>query len=376
MELQTRLVFLDTSAYQAKNFQFGFYDLARLEQMVAEEKIHLLVTDVIRSEIEAHIRKFADDTVSQLKKFQKAAAFLRVAEESTGGGLFVSVNAEAVFEEAMTKFRALMDNGLTEQVPVSIIEPAQIFRDYFSASPPFHREAKKSEFPDAFSLAAVDKVARERNHMVYIVSADGDMKAVADRNPNFIHLEKLGQLLDLVNRNDEELAALSGFADNVLQMLMATVLDNAQEILEEGEYIPSSSGNIDHDISDIEILDIDFAELQLIDLDTDGATYEVVFNVSLLATYDSVDYSKINWDREDRVMYGVQESSNTFRHHEQYAGTVEIGFFEGLKANAEVLEVKFEDSVFDLDLDEAEYVDTPSHPPVREQNDERTDDGE
>lgn len=134
MELQTRLVFIDTSAYQAKRFQFGHYDLAHLEKMVAEEKIHLLVTDVIRSEIESHIRSFADDAVSQLKKFQKAVAFLRVAEEATGSGLFVSVNADAVFEEAMVKFRALMDNGLTEHVPVSIVDTSQVFRDYFSGS--------------------------------------------------------------------------------------------------------------------------------------------------------------------------------------------------------------------------------------------------
>lgn len=358
MELQTRLVFIDTSAYQAKHFQFGLYDLARLEQLVTEEKIHLLVTDVTRAEIEAHIRKFADESVRQLRKFQKTAAFLRIAEEATGGGLFISVQADAVFVEAMTRFRMLMENGLTEHVPVSIVEPAQIFRDYFSSAPPFHRDAKKSEFPDAFSLAAVDKVARDRNHLVYIISADGDMKAVADGHPRFIHLEKLGQLLDLVNRNDEDLAGLPGFADDVLQTLMTTVLENAREKLEDAEFIPSSSGDIDYEVSNIEITGIDCTELQLIDVDTDGATYDVVFKVCLQVTYDSVDATGINWDREDQVMYGLQESSDTFRHTELYPGTVVIGFAEGLKVNAELLAVTFEDSVFDLDLDEAEYVDT------------------
>ena len=361
MELQTRLVFIDTSAYQAKRFQFGHYDLAHLERMVAEKKIHLLVTDVIRSEIESHIRRFADDAVSQLKKFQKAAAFLRVAEEATGSGLFVSVNADAVFKEAMVKFRDLMDNGLTEHVPVSIVDTSQIFRDYFSGAPPFHREAKKAEFPDAFSLAAVDKVARERCHKVYIISADGDMKAVAEQNSNFIHLEKLEHLLDLVNRNDEELAGLSGFADSVLQQLQAEILENAREKLDEGEFVPVSSGDSDHDVSNIEILHIDIAELQLIDVDTDGATYDVVFNVSLEATYDSVDYSGINWDREGRIMYGMLESSDTFHHLEQYSATIEIGFVDGLRANAELLDVSFDDTIFDLDLDEAKHIERPAH---------------
>lgn len=360
MELQTRLVFIDTSAYQAKRFQFGHYDLARLETMVTEGKIHLLITDVIRSEIEAHIRKFADDAVSQLKRFQKAGAFLRIADESTGGGLFARVNAEEVFAEAMAKFRALMENGLTEQISVSIVDPAQIFRDYFSAAPPFHREAKKSEFPDAFSLAAVDKVARDRHHMVYIISADGDMKAVADRNPNFIHLEKLEHLLDLVNRNDEELAGLPGFADDVLQQLMEHVMTIAREKLENGEFIPYSSGNSDFEVSDIYIFDIHISEKQLIDVDLDGATYDLEFSVSLLATYDSVDYSGVNWDREDRVMYGMRETNDTFRHKEQYAATVVIGFLDGLRENAEIERLDFEHNVFDLDIDEAEYIEKPN----------------
>ncbi|PIF06769.1 PIN domain-containing protein [Candidatus Pantoea floridensis] len=360
MELQTRLVFIDTSAYQAKRFLFGHYDLARLETMVTEGKIHLLVTDVIRSEIEAHIIKFADDAVSQLKRFQKVGAFLRVADESTGGGLFAKVNAEEVLAEAMAKFRALMDNGLTEQISVSIVDPAQIFRDYFSAAPPFHREAKKSEFPDAFSLAAVDKVARDRHHRVYIISADGDMKAVADRNPNFIHLEKLEHLLNLVNRNDEELTGLPGFADGVLQQLMEHVMTTAREKLENGEFIPNSSGNADFDVSDIFIFDIDIAEKQLIEVDQNGATYDLEFSVSLLATYDSVDYSGVNWDREDRVMYGMRETSDTFRHKEQYAATVVIGFYEGLRQNAEIERLDFEHDVFDLDIDEAEYIEKPN----------------
>ncbi|MEN4673615.1 PIN domain-containing protein [Pantoea agglomerans] len=359
MELQTRLVFIDTSAYEAKRFQFGHYGLARLEKMVVEKKIHLLITDVIRSEIEGHIRKFADEAVSELKKFQKAASFLRVAEKSTGGGIFAKVDAEGVLQEAMTKFRALMDNGITEHISVSIVDPTKIFNDYFSGVPPFHREAKKYEFPDAFSLAAVDKVAQDRFHMVYIVSADGDMKAVADRYPNFIHLEKLDQLLDLVNRNDQELVGLPDFADSVLKQVIETVHDKAREILLEGEFIPYSSGDSDYDVNEIDISGLKITEVQLIDVNSDEATYDVEFDVELLVTYDFIDYSGVNWDREDRVMYGMQEKSYSFKHHERYAGTVKIGFFEGIRSNAEVLDVTFDDSVFDLNLDDAEYVEKP-----------------
>lgn len=67
MELQTRLVFIDTCAYESKNFQFGQHALGRLQELVENEKIHLLITDVTRSEIEAHLHKKSDDAASKIK---------------------------------------------------------------------------------------------------------------------------------------------------------------------------------------------------------------------------------------------------------------------------------------------------------------------
>nr|WP_319554184.1 PIN domain-containing protein [uncultured Vibrio sp.] len=50
MELQTRLVFIDTSAFEKKNYQFGQHSLGRLQELIEDEKIHLLITDVTRKD--------------------------------------------------------------------------------------------------------------------------------------------------------------------------------------------------------------------------------------------------------------------------------------------------------------------------------------
>lgn len=358
MELETRLVFIDTSAYEKKKLQFGIFALARLERLVTEGKIQLLITDVVRSEIETHLKKMAHDAVTEHKKFRKSGSSLCIADEVTGGGLFTDFTAEAVFNEAIRKFRTLVDNGYTENVSVETVNPRQIFAAYFTGAPPFHREAKKSEFPDAFSLAAVDALARARVHKVYVVSGDGDMAAVADANDNFIYLPGIDELLDLVNRNDAELADLSVFADTVLELLRENILTLAREKLEDGEYLSYSSGDADPELSDLSISAVTIAELQLIEVDQDGATYDLIFDVTLTASYDFADYSHANWDKEDRLYYGVIESNESFLHQEQYSATLEIGFSEGLRSNAEICLLQFEDSIFDLNLDEAQYVET------------------
>ncbi|CAX53288.1 conserved uncharacterized protein (plasmid) [Erwinia billingiae Eb661] len=356
MELQTRLVFIDTSAYEMKRLQFGHYALARLEQMVAERKIHLLITDVVRSEIESHLKKFATEAVRHLNQFKKDASFLRVADEATGGGLFPAVTPDAVLDEATRKFRALVDNGLTETVSVAAVSPNQIFDDYFSGAPPFHREAKKSEFPDAFSLAAVDALARARMHKVYVVSGDGDMEAVAAANNNFLYLSGIDELLDLVNRNDAELAELSTFADSVLEQLRVDILATARKQIEEAEFSVSSDEGIDPEVEDIKIMSLEIATLQLIDVSRDGATYDTEFSVGLNATHGFTDYTHAHYDREDRVYYGVEHSRHLYSHGELYKATLEIGFTDGLRQNAEIIGLDFEEGIFDLDLDSARYI--------------------
>lgn len=360
MELQTRLVFIDTSAYEAKKLQFGHFVLARLQQLVEEGKIHLLITDVIRAEIDAHLKKYADAAVKEHKNFRKKGSFLCIADAVTGGGLFPEITPEAVLSVAMEKFRALMDNGLTENVSVADVNPKLIFEAYFSGAAPFQREAKKSEFPDAFSLAAVDAVARARHHKVYIVSDDGDMAAVAAANDNFVHLQSIDALLDLVNRNDEELAELSTFADGILEQLKEDVIRMALEHLNNAEFAPVTSGEYDPEIYETDISSVSIDDVQLIDVSKDEATYDITFKVDVTAKYEYEDYSGAVWDREDRVYYGVDISSDTYRHQELYTATLEIGFMDGIRANAAIHLLSFDDSIFCLDIDSAEYIEFAS----------------
>lgn len=55
MELQSRHIFIDTSSYEQKNYQFGQHSLGKLQELVEAEKIHLLITDVTSKEIETHL---------------------------------------------------------------------------------------------------------------------------------------------------------------------------------------------------------------------------------------------------------------------------------------------------------------------------------
>lgn len=88
MELQTRLVFIDTNAFEKKNYQFGQHALGRLQELIEDEKIHLLITDVTKKEIDAHLRRKSEEAASMITKMQKDAMFLRNTPDSEPRGLF------------------------------------------------------------------------------------------------------------------------------------------------------------------------------------------------------------------------------------------------------------------------------------------------
>lgn len=77
MDLETRLVFIDTSAYEAKKLQFGHFALLRLQELIDEEKIYLLIIDVVRSEIGKHLKKYAEEAVIVPRNFRKKGVFMR-----------------------------------------------------------------------------------------------------------------------------------------------------------------------------------------------------------------------------------------------------------------------------------------------------------
>lgn len=55
IELESRLVFIDTSVYESKNYQFTEHTLGNLCDFLESKKIHLLITQITINEIKAHL---------------------------------------------------------------------------------------------------------------------------------------------------------------------------------------------------------------------------------------------------------------------------------------------------------------------------------
>lgn len=361
MELETRLVFIDTCAYQNKNFQFSDHILQKLQNLLEEDKIQLLITDITKKEIEEHLLKKSTLAIKKLNDYIHAdGKILRATPELSIHSIFDKITKHDVFNNINSKFNEFLESPHIENISIKDVNPEVIFNKYFANEPPFISEAKKHEFPDAFVLEAVKDVAKSRHLKIYIISTDGDMKAYAEKDENCIHLNSIDELVDLVLRNDQELLEPITFADNVFLSLEDKIIQRAKRTLEESQFEVEFEGYeyLDEEVYDLEIDKIVIANKTLIEITEESAEYEVEFEVELTATYMLPDYESSPWDPEDKVYVFLRKNKITKTHKQKYSANIDIIYSERIKANAEISDFDFQDSVFILTEKNSEIIPT------------------
>ena len=356
MELETRLVFIDTSAYENKNYQFGQHILGRLQELIEQEKIHLLVTDVTKSEIESHLKKKSVEAASKIKHITKDAMFLRNTPELDCYGIFTKVSGDEIYDLVHKKFLEFLEGRCVEIISVSSVDPNVVFNAYFHNLPPFDKESKKHEFPDAFALEAVKQISLRRGHAVYIVSSDGDMKSFCANESSFIHLESVDDLIDLIVRSDKAYEEPTKFADEVFELLQEKIKALALQALQDGEFNYENTEPFDDVISSIDIDSLTIKKKTLQNVDAEWAEYSVEFEVTVIANYQFSDYDRSPWDPEDKQYLFVLNNESIIKHKETYTAHLMLTYDDGLKVKADIAELNFEESYFELTDNDAEIL--------------------
>ena len=347
-DLKTRLIYLDTNTYIAKNFQFGKYELDKLRSFIDSENLHLLITDVNISEVKSHIKRRAIEAVSAIQKAAKDAMILRNNETLPAYGIFSKINPDAIYNEIVESFEEFLKGDKVEIVSVSAANISDVFVDYFSENPPFDSENKKAEFPDAFVLSAISRVAAERHHKLYVVSSDGDFKRYCARHAHLISLERVEQLLDIIVRNSEELAVPAKFADTIYNDMRQDIEDQVRDMLRRGEY---SIEHPEFDIEEVVVESVEFLERNIVDVSAESAIYEVKLKMSVVVDSSYIDYDNSPYDREDGRYLYIDNCSVKARYKYKPTIVVYLNFHDGIRDNAELGSIDVDEALNLLDDD-------------------------
>ncbi|MGO4893567.1 PIN domain-containing protein [Flavobacterium sp. W21_SRS_FM6] len=355
-ELKSRLIFLDTSAYESKNFQFSDHALGTLCDFLESERLHLLITQITINEIKAHLLSKSEESAKAIKKVQKEAMFLRNTPNLACHGIFDKVNVEEIYKIVLQSFEEFLDKSSAEIVDINNVDVSIVFDKYFKSEPPFGGANKKSEFPDAFVLEALCKVSKDRGHTLYVISNDGDMEKYASTLDNMIHLNKVDDLLDLVVRKEEELTKPVKFADSIFEQLEISLINSAKKIISESEFYSDEANELDDEIYQIDIESVCISNKKMISVSDEHVEYEIDFEVTLIAHYSIADYDRSPWDPEDKVYMFVLHNLIVKKHREVFSAYVNIDYIDGIRANAQVTEFDFSESAFELNENSSELI--------------------
>lgn len=200
--LETKKVFIDTQCFREAGYNFEKGNLAEFAELAGTGSVEYISTFVVDKEVTSQIKEKAAAQISAARELEKKASRCSVPSLFTALGVSLEnlavedyINSACVaYEEFKKRTNAVILNG--EEVNLTAL-----FDSYISGEAPFSSGKKKNEFPDAFSLAAIEASLNEKDK-VYVLSGDGDLKNAVKGNTQLLYLEKISEFLDLFNKEN------------------------------------------------------------------------------------------------------------------------------------------------------------------------------
>lgn len=283
IEIKTHNIFIDTSIFVEANFQFESPIFEKLVELVQEKKTAIYLTEITVDEIKANIRSEIQTADAALNSFKSKGKILR--NVASFKHFFDPLNHYEIEREILRQFEIFRHKAKIEVISSDKTSIMRVFADYFNRRPPFGVGKKKSEFPDAFALAALEERCSRVEESMYVISSDNGMLE-ASRVSAVLHpLSKIEKYLHIYNYcSDPQSSFLTELIDN-----------NTDAIEKEIESQFTSLGFIlvdgDGDIDDVEVNDIEITEQYIIDIEESRAVLHLQTTI-----HYSVDLSYWNYD--------------------------------------------------------------------------------
>ncbi|MCO7049435.1 PIN domain-containing protein [Proteus terrae] len=315
---------VDTSIFVGNGLRLEKGLLGRLSQFQRSPIVYLF-PDVIKSEVKSHLES----------KIRISRAALEKSLNDAGDHLFFEGSELNDAKQTLINSKeidGLADSRVDNFINVTgalvldcgnYVSVSDLLEGYFSNNPPFAETGKKkSEFPDAIILMAVEAWAEQNNLNVLAIAKDGDWESYCAKSKRIGYKEDFSKGLAVFNRTNAPYALLVNLEtalneDNAEDFLSAvgaeleSVLDGITPTQEADSYLYWEPEGCRAWFKEFELLENKF---RIVDKGDDWIVLEAMANITIeaegefsLSVYDSID-------REHVFMGGV--IANTIENFE------------------------------------------------------------
>lgn len=302
-------ILLDTSIYDAHGLRLERGLLARLKQF-SSGPITFILPDVIRQEVFSHISRNTKAARQALDKAINDASDTDVvsfefSEEIKGRALTL----QRIDESVSLRLQNFTDvTGALSLECGQYVGVSDVLSQYFGNRPPFAETGKKkSEFPDAIVLMAVEKWSEVEGKKVLAIARDNDWKAFCEQSTAIDYLEDLSTGIAHFNDATAPYAALrtiseslrtEGFLYKELETSLGNVLGEITPEQVADSFLYWEPEGCRAWFNSYRVLDHDF---NIVEHDEEWVTISVRLEITVtaegdfsLSVYDSIDRDHVS----------------------------------------------------------------------------------
>ena len=191
---------IDTAVFDKYGCNLQFPVLVSLDQF-KDRSTRLIISEIVRNEVMAHVGRDAAATQQKLRAAlnQHRKQWGLPQDFAQGAKLSIDVDANRHAEEQVKTFIERV-GAIVVPAAVDAALTQEVLRRYFSTEVPFQsKEAKKSEFPDAFALLSLEADAKARKGQTLCVSPDKGWQSFCEKSDHLICIGDINDASDLFN---------------------------------------------------------------------------------------------------------------------------------------------------------------------------------
>lgn len=306
------VVFLDTQVFDSAGFNLDSKNFAALTKHLESKRLKLLLTDITRSEIASRIEKNVRKDVEAHDKLKKSARVIHKSADPKIAPIFDDLDPVGISGELNSVVKAFLDKYEIETLDATEGDTKSVFEKYFAGEPPFGDASnKKSEFPDAFVIQALEQWIEDNDEDLFVVTGDELFATACAANPRIHVKDTLAALLDHV-ASDED--AVANFIRQKLKDAKDDIGKQAWQAFEGlGFHVIDEWGDVEVELVSISLK----GEPEIIDISKDSALAEMTFEARFNAHLSFEDSDTGVWDGEEKQLLFADQVSETHRRRDE-----------------------------------------------------------
>ncbi len=333
--MEKDVVFIDTSVFKANNYFSATSKINKLAELASKGRISIVLTSITKAEIIKHLTRDIENARKSVRK--KDNDVLRnIKGTDDYFSALDNIDAEKTAIEMVNAFVKRSEAYVIGLEYCKDIEG--IFKKYFKQEFPFS-EKKQKEFPDAFSLAALEGYNRSRQYKMVVLSTDPDMQNYESDELYAVDFkkyisEKMSEDVDLSSLYEE----LNGNSDRLKDKLESEILDYLDDV--SLYYDKIQNGDI-HYVSVYDVrVDFNADDVYINESNDETIVFELEIHVNYRVGISYDDYTNATYDNEDKEWYGTEDT------HEDFD-----------ESGSTVVCMKFDKQSKEIEITEADYAD-------------------